>query len=350
MRDRLALDEFRTIDAPLRLERARLRCGWLAVGVGRIRVVSATTVEVEVIGADGEGRVGAWASCAWATATVAFEIDAEGSGFKLAAAVCGTAVMFVSWAATGGGVFLLSAVPSLSAASAASRPDGLAVSFPAGARPGEGGLEAAGEGESVEGGDISSAGDWPALFVRSSSYPTDEVACRASNDSTIALTMVGPAADAAGPVLRLLARLRFPVRRSCSMLLDVLNNRRPSDTAGDVVPSILLGSGASRKSLASMDSGVNVCSARATNGRGEEGSEGREEGDAESARREPGASGWPLPSPAGSPSTATVSRVVMVLQVNAACDKTKPALAAVASAAAAAAGASVSVSPTAWTV
>jgi hypothetical protein len=78
---------------------------------------------------------------------------------------------------------------------------------------GDGERDKDGEGESVDGGP---AGFWPALLDRSSSYPklvVDVFACRASNDSTMALTTIAraPAADAdAGAVLLLLLRLRFP--------------------------------------------------------------------------------------------------------------------------------------------
>lgn len=102
-------------------------------------------------------------------------------------------------------------------------------------------------------------------------------ACSASNDSTMALTVVS-AGDAPGAVLLLLLRLRVSLRLRCSMLLmlrmllEALSSRSVSGAAGDMLlPSAsrpLSSSG--KKSLASMDSGVNVCSARVTNGKGED--------------------------------------------------------------------------------
>jgi len=236
LRDRLAFDEVRTIGGRIGVEAARLRpCGWLAEGVGRIKVVSAITVEGGETGADEGGKL--VASCAWE----ALEIGADGSGFDVAAAVCGTVmfVVFSSWAAMG--VFW-SAVPRPSLAKAASRTN---ASLAAG--EGDGERETDGECESVGDGDTSPTGRWSTLFDRSSSYPRvalDVDACSASNDSTMAPTMVGgPAeADAAGAVLLLLLRLRFPVRLKCSMLLDVLNNLRASRAPGDF-PSPMVSDG-----------------------------------------------------------------------------------------------------------
>jgi hypothetical protein len=98
LRETLAFDEVRIIGGRIGVEAARLRrCGWLADGVGRIKVVSATTVEGGEVGAGEGGKPGA--SCAWE----ALEIGADGSGFGVAAAVCGTVmfVVFLSWAAMG---------------------------------------------------------------------------------------------------------------------------------------------------------------------------------------------------------------------------------------------------------
>jgi hypothetical protein len=67
--------------------------------------------------------------------------------------------------------------------------------------------------------------------------------------------MVGPP-DAAGAVLLLLLRLRFPLRLKCSVLLDVLSNLSVSGAAGDAFEE--------KKSLVSKERGVNVCSARVT--------------------------------------------------------------------------------------
>jgi hypothetical protein len=57
------------------------------------------------------------------------------------------------------------------------------------------------------------------------------------------------------------------LRLRCSMLRDVLSSLSASSAAGVVFLSMLSDG---KKSLVSMDKGVNVCSARATSGKGEE--------------------------------------------------------------------------------
>jgi hypothetical protein len=127
------------------------------------------------------------------------------------------------------------------------------------------------------------------------------LASSASNDSTLALTSVAPrpATDAAGAVvLVLLLRLRFPSRLSCSILFALLNNLCASCTPGDFLsPTALLWAFDKSKSLVSKDSGVYVCSASVTNGRGDAMvldvvSESGDSGDTESGRKGVVASAW----------------------------------------------------------
>ena len=134
----------------------------------------------------------------------------------------------------------------------------------------------------------------------------------------MALTVASAGDAPVAVLLLLLVRLRVSLRLRCSVLLmllrllEALSSRSVSGAAGDLLltsASRPLSGG--KKSLASMDSGVNACSARVTNGRGEDEEAGEamvvavasdmgESGDAADSRGQgAGDSAW-LPSSAAS--------------------------------------------------
>lgn len=111
------------------------------------------------------------------------------------------------------------------------------------------------------------------------------------------------------------------------MLFDVLNNLWPSSAAGDLFPSALSGE---FRSPVSMDSGVNVCSARVTHGRADDSEAGEamvvgvasdvsekgekgEKGDVESGGKEE-------PGDSASSALSTASYLIAMV-MGAACDR-----------------------------